>query len=292
MRLTTSFGLWSAGILFTVLLLIYFVLSAPKSVDFGMDTLAPGTPDSGAYIYLMAGCSSCHMAEGSSDNTFLTGGQKFKTNFGTFIAPNVSNSELHGIGSWDFKDFYGAVKLGQSPQGKHYFPAFPYTAYSRMTDQDIADLWAFWQTLPSVDTPTKPHEIRFPFNIRRNLGIWKKLYTPEEFVDQTNDRATYVVEALAHCAECHTPRDVIGGLKSSRWMRGAKNPSGKGSIPSIHPDDLGWSKADIVEYLSSGFTPDYDMAGGKMASVIENTSKFTSTDRALIADYLLRIKRD
>jgi mono/diheme cytochrome c family protein len=241
---------------------------------------------------LATGCSNCHVAEGETEKKRLAGGQKFKTNFGVFIAPNISNSREYGIGGWKFDDFYTAIKFGQSPEGLHYFPAFPYVAYSKIRDQDIADLWSFWKTLPSIETPNVEHEIKFPFNIRRNIGIWKLLYMPKNFVDPINDRATYLVEALSHCAECHTPRSVMGGLNKSQWMRGAVNPSGQGLIPSIHPSDLGWSEADIIEYLSSGFKPDFDVASGKMVAVIENTSKLSLSDRALIADYLMRISID
>jgi mono/diheme cytochrome c family protein len=104
-----------------------------------------------------------------------------------------------------------------------------------------------------------------------------------------DDRATYLVEALGHCAQCHTPRNILGGLKTDAWLKGGKNPSGKGKIPSIHPSDLKWNKEEIVEYLSSGFTPDYDVAGGKMASVVENTSRLSESDRIYIAEYLLRL---
>ena len=95
-----------------------------------------------------------------------------------------------------------------------------------------------------------------------------------------------MVEALGHCAECHTPRDVFGASIRSQWMKGAKNPSGKGRIPSIHPNDLKWTVEEISEYLLSGMTPDFDVAGGKMAAVIDNTAKLTTEDRNLIAKYL------
>lgn len=277
------------GLLVAAALIFYINITASKS--FSVDRLVLNEADSknGSYVYLAAGCNSCHVSEADPKKDYLAGGQKFETNFGTFVAPNISNSKLYGIGNWDFEDFYGAVKLGRNPDGNHYFPAFPFTSYSRMTDQDIADLWSFWQTLPSVDLPSGKHEVSFPFNIRRNLGIWKTLYMHDSFMDEKNDRATYLVEALGHCAECHTPRDAMGGLKSSQWMHGAKNPGGKGTVPSIHPKDLDWSREEIVEYLSSGFTPNFDVVGGAMASVIENTSKLELSDRILISDYLLRL---
>lgn len=246
-------------------------------------------PLNGKYVFLASGCSSCHIAQGSTDEYSLAGGQVFKTAFGSFVVPNVSNSVKAGIGGWKFNDFYTALKFGQSPDGQHYFPAFPYTAYSQMADQDVADLWAFWKTLPSVETQTEKHQLDFPFNIRRNVGLWKILYLDNGYYSSKNDRATYLVEALAHCAECHTSRDVFGGLQTSKWFRGAKNPSGTGRVPSIHPQDLMWSKDEIVEYLLSGFTPDYDVAGGSMALVVKNTARLTKSDRDLIADYLLSL---
>lgn len=286
--------IWAAFgfILLGSVALIYFFVTNPQKVEIDTAHLRQANSDRGAYIFLATGCSNCHVAEGEMEKTRLAGGQKFKTDFGVFIAPNISNSREYGIGGWKFDDFYTAIKFGQSPEGRHYFPAFPYVAYSKIRDQDIADLWSFWKTLPSIETPNVEHDIKFPFNIRRNIGIWKLLYMPKNFVDPIDDRATYLVEALSHCAECHTPRSVMGGLNRSQWMRGAVNPSGQGLIPSIHSSDLGWSEADVIEYLSSGFTPDFDVASGKMVAVIENTSKLSLSDRALIADYLMRTSND
>ena len=246
--------------------------------------------ENGRHIFLASGCNSCHISEGSENKLLLAGGQKFVTNFGTFFAPNISTSEIHGIGSWDFSDFYHSIKFGQSPLGKHYFPAFPYNSYQHMNDKDIYDLWTYWRTLPSDETPSQKHDLVFPFNIRRNIGIWKTLFVSDTYFDQKSDRSTYLVEALGHCTECHTQRNYLGNLRKSEWMRGGVNPSGKGKIPSIHPADLKWTKDEIVEYLSSGFTPDFDMVGGKMASVVENISQLSDLDRELIADYLLRLK--
>ena len=130
----------------------------------------------------------------------------------------------------------------------------------------------------------------FFFDLRRNVGVWKSLYMSDEFFSDKQDRGTYLVEALAHCTECHTPRNFLGALENAKWFEGARDPSGKGRIPGITAQDLGWTKDEIVEYLSSGFTPDYDVVGGKMASVVENISQLTAMDKELIAQYLLRIK--
>ena len=270
--------------------MLYLVVTEPKpSKPIGY-SLKNSDLTNGEYIYWAAGCSSCHIAQGSKNKLILAGGQKFETPFGIYIAPNISNSVKYGIGSWEFIDFYNALKLGQSPEGQHYYPAFPYTSYNKMKDQDIKDLWTFWKTLPSSETPSKDHELPLLFDIRRNIGVWKKLYVSEDFFAEKVDRAAYIVEALAHCTECHTPRNLLGALKKTNWFEGAQDPSGKGRIPSIKTKDLRWNKEEIVEYLSSGFTPDYDVVGGKMASVVENISQLSLSDKELIAEYLLRLE--
>ena len=198
---------------------LYFFVSGPKSSAPIEYSDKNSDSNNGEYIYIAAGCSSCHVAEGSENKYLLAGGQKFETAFGTFRAPNISNSVEFGIGSWEFKDFYNALKLGQDPDGQHYFPAFPYTAYSKMKDQDIIDLWTFWKTLPSSETPNEDHNLPFFFDLRRNIGVWKSLYMSDEFIKGDQDRGTYLVEALAHCTECHTPRNFLGALKNDKWFK-------------------------------------------------------------------------
>lgn len=244
-------------------------------------------------VFAAGGCASCHAAPEASgeDKLVLAGGLPFASDFGTFYAPNISSDPEHGIGAWDLDQFARAVTKGVSPQGQHYYPAFPYTAYTHMVPQDVVSLYAYFETLPAASTPSKPHDVGFPFNIRRGLGLWKQLYAADDYVlagehSDAVTRGRYLVEGLAHCAECHTPRNVVGGLNRSAWMTGAPNPSGKGTIPAITPDKLDWSEADLVEYFTSGFTPDYDSAGGKMAEVVTNLSKLPEADRAAIAAYL------
>ena len=206
----------------------FFSLTKPIEIAKIDVTNFKQNPENGRHIFLASGCNSCHISEGSKNKFLLAGGQKFITNFGTFVAPNISTSREHGIGSWSFSDFYNSIKFGQSPSGKHYFPAFPYNSYQHMHDEDIYDLWTFWKTLPSDETPSQMHDLLFPFNVRRNIGIWKTFFMKDDYFDQKLDRSTYLVEALGHCAECHTPRNFIGSLKKSEWMRGGINPSGKG----------------------------------------------------------------
>jgi len=275
-----------------------WVFSAPNPYsDTEVAALPEGRVAQGEQVFWAGGCASCHAAPKAAEDRklALAGGQEFKTEFGTFVAPNISQHETAGIGSWSKGDFVSALKRGVSPDGSHYYPAFPFTSYAKMTDQDASDLWAYMKTLPASATPSTPHQVSFPFNIRRGLGLWKQLYLTTDFaasVDTNNPalvRGRYLVEALAHCAECHTPRNAIGGLDTARWMAGGKNPDGKGTIPNITPHADGiksWSEKDIAYSLESGFTPDFDSLGSTMADVVINMSKLPASDREAIAAYL------
>lgn len=265
-------------------------VAAPRTFE-GLE----GDAARGEQVFIAAGCASCHTAPNAedTDRPVLAGGQSFPSNFGTFLAPNISPDPTHGIGDWTVEDLGNAVLHGVSPEGSHYFPALPYWSYERMEKQDLVDLYAYVMTLPPDATPSQPHQIGFPFNIRRSLGGWKFLNMRQDFViDVETDaevRGRYIVEALAHCGECHTPRDPLGGLMVSKWLAGAPDPSGKGTIPNITPAKLTWSEEEIVEYLTSGFTPEFDSVGGHMAHVVENMARLPEEDRRAVAAYLKRV---
>lgn len=252
-----------------------------------------GDAQHGRWVFTAAGCASCHMAPGAEGpaQLELAGGLAFASPFGTFHAPNISPDPAQGLGDWTFVQFAHALRDGLSPAGQHYFPALPYNAYNKMTGQDLADLWAYLQSLPPSATPSKPHELRFPFNIRRLLGGWKLLFQNRgwQMADAPTPelvRGRYIVEALAHCAECHTPRNALGGLDRNRWMGGAPSPDGKGRIPNITPGKLSWSEAEIFAYLTTGFTPEFDSVGGHMAYVVENMAKLPEEDVRAVVRYL------
>jgi mono/diheme cytochrome c family protein len=274
---------------------VFFVLTMPR----GLDALPNHRADvpNGAYLFIAAGCASCHAAPDAGEaerTTVLAGGQAFRSPFGTFYAPNISPDKEHGIGDWTTLDFVNAMKFGFAPGGKHLYPAFPYTTYQRMRVEDLMDMKAYLDTLPPVASDPPRHQVPFPFNIRRGLGLWKLLYVDGETLetgarDPVPARGAYLVEALGHCQECHTPRNFIGGPIRSRAFSGGRAPEGEGRIPNItpHEDGIGdWSEADIVTALESGFTPDFDSLGGTMAKVVANTARLTPEDRAAIAAYL------
>lgn len=252
-----------------------------------------GDADRGEQVFWAAGCASCHSVDGArgDDRLVLAGGRSFDSDFGTFHAPNISTDPEYGIGAWTLAQFGNAMLRGVSPQGEHYYPAFPYTAYVRAELQDVADLKAFMDTLPASDRPNDAHELAFPFNLRRTVGVWKRLFMNDAFVvggelSEQQQRGRYLAEALAHCGECHTPRNAFGGLDASRWLAGAPNPSGRGSIPNITPAKLTWSEREISGYLASGFTPSFDSVGGSMTAVVDSLSQLPAEDLAAIAAYL------
>ncbi|QJF51325.1 cytochrome c [Roseobacter ponti] len=259
--------------------------------------LAQGDAEAGALVFAAAGCASCHVTPGApgTEQPVLAGGRAFETQFGTFFAPNITLDPEAGIGGWNQAEFAHALREGVSPEGRHYYPAFPYTAYAQMTPGDVADLYAYMQHLPASMEQSKPHDLPFPVSVRRTLGVWKLLGQREDFhlqgdLSPEEMRGRYLAEALGHCSECHTPRNALGVPDRDRWLAGAPSPTGKGKIPNITPGVLDWSEADLVAYFTTGLTPDYDSAGGDMAVVVENLALLPDSDRAALAAYLLRIE--
>jgi len=277
-----------------------WILSAPRSLP--QSAFAGlGEPDlaHGEEMFWAGGCTSCHAAPRSQgeDKLILSGGLALNSDFGIFYAPNISTDPEAGIGGWSFTDFANSMKEGVDPAGRHLYPSFPYTSYTRIRMDDLNDLWAFMKTLPASSNVAPDHELGFPFNIRRALGLWKWLnLTDRSAVDLSGAdeqvlRGQYLVEGPGHCGECHTPRDLIGGLKLDVWLSGADNPDGEGIIPNITPHGAfaSWTAGDIAYYLESGFTPDFDTVGGSMVSVQANMAMLPAEDRQAIAAYLKAI---
>ncbi|MHA6685144.1 cytochrome c [Mesorhizobium sp. A556] len=285
-----------------VVALAGWFLSAPERLDAQtLALLGPGDAARGERIFHAGGCASCHArpkAEGAA-RLELAGGMELKTPFGTFVPPNISQDKTDGIGNWSAEDLANAMMKGVSPAGEHLYPAFPYTSYARMKPSDIGDLYAFLKTLPAVAGKAPGASLRFPFNIRRGVGLWKRLYLSNEpvvsFPEGTPDEVLagrYLVEGPGHCGECHTPRTLAGGSKKSEWLSGAVAAEGTGVVPNITAGEGGignWSVTEIADYLETGFTPDFDSVGGTMVDVQENMAKLTPADRAAIAAYLKTI---
>ncbi len=277
-------------------------LAFPAPVLAEPDPADAAAVERGAYVLAAAGCVGCHTApaEGGAQPVALAGGRALETPFGTFFTPNITPDPATGIGGWSFADFRRALREGRSPSGTPYFPAFPYTAYSGMTERDIADLWAYLQSVAPVERANTPHELPAPFGWRALLPVWRALHfregPPAAPLGAAPDwyRGAYLVEVLAHCGECHTPRDWMGGLDQSRAFAGnPEAPEGGGAVPNItpHPDGIeGWTVDDIEWFLADGMLPDGDYAGGAMAEVIRrSTSVLTTEDRRAIGSYLLSL---
>ncbi|MCP3388401.1 cytochrome c [Bradyrhizobium sp. CCGB12] len=272
---------------------VYWWLSAPV-------VAAPGTtpahaPDlaNGEVMFNAGGCASCHAVPNQPDRLRLGGGVAIKSPFGTFYAPNISPDPSDGIGKWTDADFVNAVMHGVSPTGEHYFPAFPYTSYQHARREDVLDLFAYLKTLPAVAGKVRDHDVSFPFDIRRNIGIWKFLFMDgKPFVADASkspqfNRGAYLVNSFGHCAECHSPRNALGGIISGERFAGGPNPEGEGWVPNITQKRLGdWSAKDIAYFLKTGELPDGDSVGGAMTRVIKNISQLPEADLAAMADYL------
>jgi mono/diheme cytochrome c family protein len=254
-----------------------------------------GDAGRGALVFNAGGCASCHATPKQEDRLRLGGGLELTSPFGAFVAPNISPHPRDGIGSWKVADLVNAMLRGVSPEGAHYYPSFPYTTYAHAKVEDVADLMAYLRTLPQVEGKAPAHRIGFPFNIRRGLGLWKQMFLDTQALQDDParspewNRGRYLVEALGHCAECHSPRNPIGGIKASERFAGGPDLEGRGWVPNITPSPKGlasWSKADISELLSTGFTPEYDSVGSSMADVVKNTAALPKADRDAMAEYL------
>ncbi|WP_112662497.1 c-type cytochrome [Microvirga flavescens] len=286
----------------------FFALTSPtawavvRGGDRAGDVLAAGySPniENGHALFFAGGCSSCHAVPNQNDKTRLGGGHALTSPFGTFHVPNISPDKKDGIGSWSRADFIRAMREGVAPDGRHYYPAFPYTSYQRMSAADLADLFAFMGTLPPVEGRAPAHELPFPFNIRRGLGLWKlafldgKPFQPDATKSAAWNRGAYLVNGPGHCAECHSERNFMGGIVEDRRFAGGPDPEGgRGTVPNITPDPTGiggWSREELSTLFKTGETPNYDTVGGAMSPVIRNTAQLSEADREAMAEYLLSL---
>lgn len=254
---------------------------------------AQGDAKRGAYLAKSAGCVGCH-TEAKKGATPYAGGRALKTPFGVFYGPNITPHPSAGLGRWSEADFVRAVRLGLRPDGAHYFPAFPYPSFTRISDVDLRDLWAFLRSLPPSPRPSQEHDLRFPFGWRFLVTGWKWLFfTPGPFSPDPNrtpllQRGAYLVEALGHCGECHTARNFLGGPKRERALAGAAHGPDGDRIPNLTPTKLKkWSDGELKGFLQTGLTPDGDVAAETMGEVIRNTTaELAADDLAAVIAYL------
>jgi len=284
-----------AAVAAVVALGLFWVLTIPQTVS--ADALGPHKPnlDNGRTLFFVGGCASCHATYGDKDPSKLGGGMTLETSFGDFYPPNISPDPNYGIGRWNEAQFISAMTKGTSPDGEHLYPVFPYTSYQRMTTNDLRDLFAFLKMLPPVTSTESmlPHEeLSFPFNIGRLVGVWKLLFLdglpfqPDPSRPDDWNRGAYLVNGPGHCAECHSPRNFLGAIKSGLRFTGGPTADGKDWVPNITQFSLSkWSEADIAEMLATGKIPG-DRVGGAMVDVVRNTALLSPDDRQAIAVYI------
>jgi mono/diheme cytochrome c family protein len=274
-------------------LAVFWFVTIPATVP--ASALAARQPniENGKTMFFAGGCASCHATPGQDDKFRLGGGVPLHSPFGTFYAPNISQDPKAGIGAWTEHNFVNAMLKGTTPGGSHYFPAFPFTSYRVMSLDDVRDLYAFMKTLPAVQVASKAHDVPFPFSIRRPLGGWKLLFfddstfKPDPTKSAQWNRGAYLVNGPGHCVECHSPRNLLGGILSGQKFAGGPNPEGKGWVPNITQAGLkDWSVDDIEYLLETGNTSSGDSVGSNMAPVIRNTSQLSKEDRLAMATYL------
>ena len=281
---------------FLIRLLLFAVFPVAAAVPV---VASASEAERGAYLFALAGCEACHTA--GKEAPLLAGGPALKSPFGDFYAPNITPDKTYGIGAWSDDDFRRALKEGRSPGGSHYFPAFPYPSYSAMTDADVQAIKDHIFTLDPVAEPSREHDVAWPFSWRWLQTFWKWLFFEPLEIPKMPDqgkslaRGAYIVLALGHCGECHTPRNALGGPKRDlRFSGTAEGPDGK-PVPNITPDEetgIGdWSSGDLRYFLRTGILPDGDVAGGSMIEVVEKgTSKLTDEDLEAVITYLQNLK--
>lgn len=253
-----------------------------------------GDPDRGAYVARLAGCVACH-TDGANGGAVLAGGGPISTAFGTFYGPNITPHPDDGVGDWTLAEFAAALAAGEAPDGSSYYPVFPFDHYTRMTSQDIVDLWAALQTVPAAEGVAPAHDLTFPFSLRLAAGAWRFLFLepgafePDPGEEEAIARGRYLVEGPGHCGACHTPRNILGGPVMDRAYEGGLGP-GNEKVPSLTRKSLtegGWSETDIAYALKTGITPSGDVFGGSMAEVVRDGARFwTDEDRMAVASFL------
>jgi mono/diheme cytochrome c family protein len=253
-----------------------------------------GDAKHGEYLFAAADCGGCHTVD-KPGSQLGAGGLAMKTDFGTFYTPNITPDKA-GLGTWSYQQFHRAMREGKGASGEYLYPAFPYTSFTGMTDQDIADIWAYLKTLPASSQASKPHALKAPFGFRPILIGWRTLYLhkgplkPASGHDAQWNRGRYLAETVAHCQECHSPRTPLGGLDTNQLYAGNPNGPDNQDAPNISSDPKdGIGKlaaADLKEMLTSGAKPDGDYLGGGMALVVNGTGKLSEADRDALVAYI------
>lgn len=287
--------LMGIAILSTVLIYRYVQLRLPPLTE---DRLQVADPIAGEHLLALAGCFNCHTDLYNHPQMLLAGGEAITTPFGDFYPPNITADPDAGIGKWTLDDFNQAVRRGMSPRGMPYYPAFPYVAYSGLSDQDIADMWAALNALPTYDKPSKNHDMSLPYSIRGAMFLWQAVYlnpssSPASSPAMGIERGAYLANHVLHCAECHSPRNLLGAISADKkWTGGTLGFPKTTRAPDIRPNRLlveGWTKDDLDLLLGYGMLPSGDFVGSYMSDITDITSfHLNAEDMDAINSYLLQ----
>jgi mono/diheme cytochrome c family protein len=246
----------------------------------------------GRYLAQAADCEACHTAEGGQP---FAGGRPFKTDFGTIYSPNITPDPKTGIGSWSDADFLKAVHQGRTPDGEHLYPAFPYAAYTYLTDQDVLAIKAYIFSVPPVSNVAPPNGLRFPFNQRGLMAIWGLLYNPDHRFEPVADqsaqwnRGAYLVESLGHCGDCHTPRTLLQALNNRKKFSGGVAEGWRAyNLSSDAASGIGaWTPEELQHYLTTGHSMNRGSAFGPMAQAVHlSFQNLTPSDINAIIAYV------
>ncbi len=250
----------------------------------------------GEYVFRISGCGHCHSAD---DGEPLAGGRALETPFGTFYTPNITAHQSAGIGAWSNDDFRQALRHGISPDGNDYYPAFPFTSYTQLRVDDIDAMFTYIRSRPVSDRPNQDHDLAWFLRWRIAARAWKWLFfTATDFQQQAGhsdqwNRGAYIAEAMGHCQECHSPRNLFGALDSAMAYAGTPDGPDDELVPNITPHKTtgigDWSRGELNEFLKFGELPNGEYAVGSMEPVLEGTNYLTDQDRDALTEYLLAL---
>jgi len=274
-------------------------LSTPERQRPGVLADHDASVEQGRYLARAGNCATCHTAEGGKA---YAGGVEFHTPFGLLYSTNITMDEATGIGKWSFEDFHASMKHGMRPDGSHLYPAFPYTDFAKLTDEDIASLYLFLQTVEPVAEPPRENALNFPFDQRALLAGWKALfhdaatYEPDPVQSPEWNRGAYLVEGAGHCGACHTPRNMLGAEQASLALTGGSYMDKvrfgyhrQWSGVNLTPHEAGladWSIDDLVDYLGEGVSGNAVVHGPMREVVMNSTSHLSERDLRAMAVYL------
>ncbi|MBB1604736.1 molybdopterin cofactor-binding domain-containing protein [Variovorax sp. UMC13] len=249
------------------------------------------TIERGRVLAAMGDCAVCHTAAGGTPNA---GGRAMDTPFGTIYTTNLTPDPETGLGRWSFSAFQRAMREGVSRDGHHLYPAFPYTAFAKTTDDDLQALYAYFMSLPPVVAATPKSDLKFPYSVRPLMAGWNALfhdpapYAPVATQSAEWNRGAYLVNGLGHCGACHTPRNALGAEQGgSAFLSGAmvdgwEAPALTGRSKSAVP----WDAESLYRYLRNGHAPAHGTAGGPMAEVVRELAQVPDADIRAMSTYL------